>query len=64
MARKGLLLGSQKSATSPYPEPVESSSYLRGCIQKFPDWVDNEIYAYLWYYSLRRNTKGHGGKTH
>jgi hypothetical protein len=29
-----------------------------------PDWVDTEIYAYLWYYSLRRNTKGYGGKTH
>jgi hypothetical protein len=24
----------------------------------------NEIYAYLWYYSLRSNTKGYGGKTH
>jgi hypothetical protein len=37
---------------------------LRGCIQKFPDWVDNEIYSYLWYYSLRSNTKGYGGETH
>jgi hypothetical protein len=37
---------------------------IRGCIQKFPDWVDNEIYAYLWYYSLRSNTKGYGGKIH
>jgi hypothetical protein len=36
---------------------------IRGCIQKFPDWVDNEIYAYLSYYSLRSNTKGYGGKT-
>jgi hypothetical protein len=25
---------------------------LRGCIQKFLDWVDNEIYAYILYYSL------------
>jgi len=25
---------------------------IRGCIQKFPDWVDDEIYAYLWYCSL------------
>jgi hypothetical protein len=24
----------------------------------------NEIYAYFWYYSLRSNTKGYGGKTH
>jgi hypothetical protein len=37
---------------------------LRGCIQKFPDWVDNEMYAYLWYYSLTSNTKSYGGKTH
>jgi hypothetical protein len=26
--------------------------------------VDNEIYAYLWYYSLRSNTKDYDGKTH
>jgi len=37
---------------------------VRGYIQKFPDWVDNEIYAYLRNYSLRSNTKGYGGKTH
>jgi hypothetical protein len=37
---------------------------IRRCIQKFPDWVDKEMYAYLWYYSLRSNTKGYGGKTH
>jgi hypothetical protein len=36
----------------------------RGYIQKFPDWVDNEIYAYLWYYLLRSNTKGYGRRTH
>jgi hypothetical protein len=35
-----------------------------GCIQKFPDWVDNEIYAYNNTHSLRSNTKGYGGKTH
>jgi hypothetical protein len=35
----------------------------RGCIQKFPDEVNNEIYTYLWYYSLRSNTKGYGGNT-
>jgi hypothetical protein len=37
---------------------------LRGCIQTFPDWVDNEIYSYLWYYPVRSNKKGHGGKIH
>jgi hypothetical protein len=37
---------------------------VRGCIQKFQDWIDNEIYAYLWYYSLLFPAKGYGGKTH
>jgi len=37
---------------------------ILGCIQKFPDRVDNEIYVYLWYYSLRSNTKCYGSKTH
>jgi hypothetical protein len=36
----------------------------RGCIQKFSDWVDNEIYAYNNKHSLGSNTKGHGDKTH
>jgi hypothetical protein len=34
----------------------------RGCIQKFPDRVDNEINSNK--HSLRSNTKGYGGKTH
>jgi hypothetical protein len=38
--------------------------YLRGCIQKFADWVDSEIYAYNNKHLLRSNTKGYGGKTH
>jgi hypothetical protein len=38
-------------------------TYIGGCIQKFPDWVDNEIYAYNNKHSLRSNTKGYGGKT-
>jgi hypothetical protein len=33
-----------------------------GCVQKFPDWVDNEINNNK--HSLRSNTKGYGGKTH
>jgi hypothetical protein len=40
------------------------SMELRGCIQKFPDSIDNELYAYLWYYSLLSPSKGYGGKTH
>jgi hypothetical protein len=38
--------------------------FIWGCIQKFPDWVDNEIYANNNKNSLRSNTKGYGGKTH
>jgi hypothetical protein len=36
---------------------------VRGCIQKFPDSVDNELNNYN-KHSLRSNTKGYGGKTH
>jgi hypothetical protein len=50
---------SSSSASNP-PPPIR----LRGCIQKFPDWVDNEIYAYNNKHSLRSNTKGYVGKTH
>jgi hypothetical protein len=38
--------------------------FMRGCIQKFPDWVDNEIYTYNNKHLLRSNTKGYGSKTH
>jgi hypothetical protein len=34
------------------------------CIQKFPDWVDNEMNNDDVKLSLRSNTKGYGGKTH
>jgi hypothetical protein len=36
--------------------------YRRGCIQKFQDWVDNEINSNK--HLLRSNTKVYGGKTH
>jgi hypothetical protein len=36
---------------------------IRGCIQKFPDWVDTEINNNNNNHSLRRNTKCYGGKT-
>jgi hypothetical protein len=36
---------------------------IRGCIQKFPNWVDNEINNNN-KHSLRSNTKDYGGKTH
>jgi len=45
-------------------------NYVEGCIQKFPDWVDNEINNNNNNnnnnnkHSLRSNTKGYGGKTH
>jgi hypothetical protein len=34
--------------------------HIRGCIQKFPDWVDNEMNDNK--HLLRSNTKGYGGK--
>jgi len=34
-----------------------------GCIQKFPDWLDNKINNNN-KHSLRSNTKGYGNKTH
>jgi hypothetical protein len=37
---------------------------IRGCIQNFPDWVDNEINNNKNKHSLRSNTKSYGGKTH
>jgi len=37
---------------------------LRRCIQKFPDWVDNEINNNTNKHLLRSNTKDYGGKTH
>jgi hypothetical protein len=36
---------------------------IRRCIQKFPDWVDNEINNKS-KNLLRSNTKGYGNKTH
>jgi hypothetical protein len=39
------------------------SEILRGCTQKFPDWVDNEMNNNN-KHSLRSNTKGYGCKTH
>jgi hypothetical protein len=43
---------------------IQATFHLRGCIQTFPDWVDNEIYAYNNKHSLRSNAKGYGGKTY
>jgi hypothetical protein len=43
---------------------IKDISVMRGCIQKFPDWVDNEIDAYNNKYSLWSNEKSYGGKTH
>jgi len=41
-----------------------NNSNIRRRIQKFLDWVNNEIYAYKNKHPLRNNTKGYGGKTH
>jgi hypothetical protein len=43
---------------------LNTNRYVRGYRQNFPDWVDNEIYVYLWYYSSLSPSKGYGGKTH
>jgi len=37
---------------------------IERCIHKFPGWVDNKIYTYLWYYSLLSHSKGYSDKTH
>jgi hypothetical protein len=37
---------------------------IQECIQKFPDWVDNEIYAYNNKHSLRSDTKNYDNKIH
>jgi hypothetical protein len=47
---------------APLKEPPVS--IVRGCILKFPDWVDNIININNNKHSLRSNTKGYGGKTH
>jgi hypothetical protein len=41
---------------------MQAKIALWGCIQKFPDWVDNEINNNK--HSLRSKKKGYGGKTH
>jgi hypothetical protein len=42
-----------------------SAEYVRGCNQKFPDWIDNEMNNNNKNkHSLRSNTKGYGSKTH
>jgi hypothetical protein len=43
---------------------VFTSSIIGGFIQKFPDWVDKLICAYIWYYSFLSPSKEHGVKTH
>jgi hypothetical protein len=37
---------------------------IRVCIQKFPDWIDNELKNNNNQHSLKSNTKDYGGKTH
>jgi hypothetical protein len=37
---------------------------VRGCIQKFPELVDNEINNSSNEHTLRSNTKSYGVKTH
>jgi len=37
---------------------------IRGCIQKYPESLDNDTYDYNNKHSLRNNTKDYCGKTH
>jgi hypothetical protein len=61
------LLASQGGLDLSYFSNEESDSsntnHTRGYIQKFPDWVDNEINNNS-KHSFRSNTKGYDGKTH
>jgi hypothetical protein len=46
---------------------LRSTEYIRGRIQKFPDWADKEINNNKNNnnkQTLRSNTKGYGGKIH
>jgi hypothetical protein len=52
----------QNLTSTCYMSPIFFSETLRGCNQKFRDWVDNEINNNK--HSLRSNTKGYGGKPH
>jgi hypothetical protein len=57
------LTSSLIEAPLPPPPHTHTHTHTRGCIQKFPDWVDNEINNNN-KHSLRSNTKGYGGETH
>jgi hypothetical protein len=52
------------SKYSPQDSVLKNTFNLRGCIQKFPDWVNNEMNNNNNKHSLRSNTKGYGGKSH
>jgi hypothetical protein len=41
---------------------IQLFPYIQGYIQKFPDWVDNEINDNK--HLLRSNTEGYGSKAH
>jgi hypothetical protein len=42
----------------------DSSEPIRGCIQKFPDWVDNKINNNNNNKRVEKQQNGYGGKTH
>jgi hypothetical protein len=54
------LVSYHSTTRSQNPEDRDTRVY----IQMFPDWDDNEIYAYNNKHSFRNNTKGYGDKTH
>jgi len=53
-----------KIGPSPPPQKISVWRKIRRCIQKFSDWVDNEINKNKNKHSLRSNTKCYDGKIH
>jgi hypothetical protein len=46
------------------PSSLQWTGHIPVCIQKLPNRVDNEMYAYNNKHSLRSNIKDYGGTTH
>jgi hypothetical protein len=42
---------------------MRSNVHVQGCIQKFPEWLDNEIDNNNNKHLSRSNTTGYGGRT-
>jgi len=56
-------VGDTASALFLCPLCITFQIYIQGCIQKLPNCVDNEIYAYKNKHSLKNNTEGYSSKS-